>query len=140
MDRRRRPALRQFGDARNHGAEVHAGPAATARATSYGIVGAIQDHSRFCRGTQNYVGATNIALDSVGAADIALDYVGAADIDLDYVGAITIARDYVGAMGSSLVLLSGQYSSLLVRSGRSILTTQFYRPHTVVWGKAMEGR
>ena len=50
----------------------------------YEIVGAIQDHSRFCRGTQNYVGATNIALDSVGAADIALDYVGATDIDLDY--------------------------------------------------------
>ena len=52
----------------------------------YGIVGAIQDHSRFCRGTQNYVGATNIALDSVGAADIALDYVGAADIDFDSIG------------------------------------------------------
>ena len=77
--------------------------------------------------TQNYVGATNIALDSVGAVDIALDSVGAADIDFDSVGAITIARDYAGSMGSSFVLLSGQYSSLLVRSGRSILTTQFYR-------------
>ena len=84
-------------------------------------------------------GPTNIALDSVGAADIASILSGPL-ILISILSGPLILISILSGPSQLLSILSGPWAhhscfcrghsrSLLVRSGRSILTTQFYRGH-----------